>query len=314
MTTKYGLLRRLLKSALLTPLLWLSVSSFAITVVPPGLAPGAQYRLAFYTSQTTVATSNDISYYNGFAAEGANAVPELAALGTQWKALVSVTGTSARDNTGTNRNSSVGVPIYNLAGQRVAANNFGLWIQDGCCYNVSIENPINVSETGAITTRLYVWSGTGNAGQEYGGKVLGTSGSDYRGRTGTAGYADVYWIAADDVHKGSALGLYVLSGVLTVPVVNTAPTANAGAAQSIHAGQTVLLDGRLSTDDNTDPASLGYAWSFFAKPVGSAATMINATTSQPSFVADKPGTYEVNLVVTDEGGLLRNPPGSRSAV
>lgn len=92
---------------------------------------------------------------------------------------------------------------------------------------------------------------------------------------------------------------------VTIQVIapNLAPTANAGPDQSIRAGATVNLNGGGSSDDNTATASLGYAWAFYAKPATSVATLSGASGATPSFVADKPGTYQVNLVVTDGGGL-----------
>jgi Concanavalin A-like lectin/glucanases superfamily/PKD domain len=84
---------------------------------------------------------------------------------------------------------------------------------------------------------------------------------------------------------------------------NTAPTANAGMDQAVRPGETVLLDGRDSFDDNSASAALIYAWSFSSKPAGSSATLIGASTATPSFFVDNPGTYVVQLIVTDEGGL-----------
>ncbi len=77
------------------------------------------------------------------------------------------------------------------------------------------------------------------------------------------------------------------------------PTANAGLSQTIHAGNTVVLNGAGSYDDNTPTAALGYAWNFIDKPVGSNATLVNGDTATPSFVADIPGSYSISLVVTD---------------
>lgn len=85
-----------------------------------------------------------------------------------------------------------------------------------------------------------------------------------------------------------------------VPATNNAPSANAGAAQTVLEGATVTLDGNTSTDPDGDP--LAYQWSLTYKPTGSAvtsATFINATTSKPSFVPDVDGAYEVTLVVSD---------------
>lgn len=93
----------------------------------------------------------------------------------------------------------------------------------------------------------------------------------------------------------------------TVPEPNEAPTAVAGDAQSIRAGDSVLLDGSASFDDNTAPAALDYAWSFFSTPGGSVAALDFANTAFPEFVADVAGTYTLELIVTDEGGLLSIP-------
>lgn len=95
----------------------------------------------------------------------------------------------------------------------------------------------------------------------------------------------------------------------TAPITppNLPPTAVPGLDQPIHVGQTVTLNGSDSFDDNTVAALLQYAWSFESKPVDSAATLVNPATATPSFVADRIGTYIVQLVVTDEGGLSGAP-------
>ncbi len=88
---------------------------------------------------------------------------------------------------------------------------------------------------------------------------------------------------------------------------NQLPTAIAGSDQSIHVGDTVFLDGGDSFDDNTATANLLFAWSFIDRPVGSTASLAGAGTATPSFDADIPGTYRVQLVVTDESGLSSVP-------
>ncbi len=85
------------------------------------------------------------------------------------------------------------------------------------------------------------------------------------------------------------------------------PTAEAGANQSIHAGQTVHLDGSGSFDDTTPTQNLQYAWSFTSVPAGSTATLSDPHAIDPTFVADLPGTYVVRLVVTDADELSSNP-------
>lgn len=84
---------------------------------------------------------------------------------------------------------------------------------------------------------------------------------------------------------------------------NEAPVADAGADQSIRVGDTVLLDGSSSFDDNTSSQDLIYTWSFASLPAGSTATLVSADTATPSFVADIADTYVIDLLVEDEGGL-----------
>lgn len=103
---------------------------------------------------------------------------------------------------------------------------------------------------------------------------------------------------------GSQNGVTVFQSVCSN---NTTPTAVAGDDQSIRAGDTVNLDGSDSLDDNTAQLDLEYAWSFSSVPAGSSATLLGADTVTPSFVADVAGSYTVELVVTDEGGLASDP-------
>jgi len=81
------------------------------------------------------------------------------------------------------------------------------------------------------------------------------------------------------------------------PPANTPPRADAGQDRTVLVGDEVRLDGSGSSDVDGD--SLRYAWSFRSMPAGSAATLIGPQTLTPSFAVDLPGTYVVQLVVTD---------------
>jgi hypothetical protein len=85
--------------------------------------------------------------------------------------------------------------------------------------------------------------------------------------------------------------------VSTAAPVNTPPVADAGPDQAVEAGATVDLDGSGSTDADGD--SLTYSWLLTSVPPGSTASLTGSATSGPSFVADLPGTYAVELVVND---------------
>jgi len=83
---------------------------------------------------------------------------------------------------------------------------------------------------------------------------------------------------------------------------NAPPVADAGPDRSIPPVVTVDLDGTGSMDDQTATTALIHAWTLTA-PAGSSAALSDASSATPSFVADLPGTYTAQLVVTDEGAL-----------
>jgi autotransporter-associated beta strand protein len=196
---------------------------------PAGLLPGDQYRLVFVTSGTWQDPQTpgglDIATVNGRVNTAANAVGSVVAvLGADWKAIASVLNTNANANTLT-RTSDPSYPIYNLAGQRVAAGNSSLWGD-----NVNIENPISVNELGNTVTAR-VWTGTNSdTGQRGGDWFLGDTGGGWRyfGWTNQTGHRD----ATDGTRWASNLGEqwnmsfahYGISGVLTASSTTILPT------------------------------------------------------------------------------------------
>lgn len=91
--------------------------------------------------------------------------------------------------------------------------------------------------------------------------------------------------------------------VITEPG-NTPPVADAGDDQTVLLGDTVQLDGSGSSDVDGDP--LAFHWSLVAAPAGSAAVLSDTAAVNPTFVADLPGDYVVQLVVDD--GQENSPP------
>ncbi|MGH2396794.1 MAG: PKD domain-containing protein, partial [bacterium] len=98
----------------------------------------------------------------------------------------------------------------------------------------------------------------------------------------------------------------VLNAATAEIAFNAASLANAGPDQSVALGATVLLDGSASSDTDGDP--LTYRWVFTAIPADSVAVLASGNTASPSFVTDRPGTYELQLIVND--GKVDSTPDS----
>jgi len=89
-----------------------------------------------------------------------------------------------------------------------------------------------------------------------------------------------------------------VTATFTLKAGNHAPTANAGADQSVKPGELVTLDGSGSTDPDGDP--LTYFW----QQIGGAAVSFTPTLSRTTFTAPvQSGLLTFTLTVTDTGGL-----------
>lgn len=95
------------------------------------------------------------------------------------------------------------------------------------------------------------------------------------------------------------------SNVATVTVgVNAVPTADAGPDANAVTGQPATLDGSGSSDPNAD--MITFSWRFLSTAPGSNLAdtdIVNRTSPAPSFTPDVDGDYELELTVTDPGGL-----------
>ena len=183
----------------------------ALVVVPPGLAPGAQYRLVFVTAGTRDATSTNIDDYNTFVTNQvtgsalANALSG-AGLTTTWKAIGSTSATSAKVNTGTD-GSQPDVPIYLIDGNKVANNNADLW--DGSIQTFINRTQIDTSGTDSV------WTGTNVGGSAQ--SPLGNSGFPPMVTIGSPVQTDASWINMIGLSSSNSYTLYGMSSVLTVP-------------------------------------------------------------------------------------------------
>ncbi|MFL5313327.1 MAG: PKD domain-containing protein, partial [Myxococcales bacterium] len=82
------------------------------------------------------------------------------------------------------------------------------------------------------------------------------------------------------------------------------PTAAAAQPGTFATGNVIRLDGSGSTDPQGRP--LFFEWSFTSLPAGSAATLSDSDKMLPSFVADMPGDYTIQLVVSN--GVVTSAP------
>ena len=93
---------------------------------------------------------------------------------------------------------------------------------------------------------------------------------------------------------------------------DNAPTATAVAdALAVSPGDGVQLQGAADDVDNAAPCSaaqaLTYAWRLVRVPAGSTATLNDASSDWPAFVADVTGSYVAELIVTDSSGMRSAP-------
>jgi PKD domain len=91
---------------------------------------------------------------------------------------------------------------------------------------------------------------------------------------------------------------------VVISTQNSKPIADAGPDQTVPLGSRVFLDGRGSRDADGD--ALTFRWQLLGRPANSNAVLQNASTAQPSFIADRAGNYTVELIVND--GKLDSDP------
>ena len=85
---------------------------------------------------------------------------------------------------------------------------------------------------------------------------------------------------------------------VTITTINARPVANAGPDQLVVLGQSVQLDS--STSHDVDGDQLTFRWSLLSQPSnGAPVTLSDPTVVNPSFVANLPGTYVVQLLVNN---------------
>lgn len=115
--------------------------------------------------------------------------------------------------------------------------------------------------------------------------------------TDLVGHYSIELVVNDGTVDSAAVTTTVTAGSNAKPVANAGWPIQTAPALSIHSSGLVFLDGSKSTDADKDP--LTYKWDFESKPADSTAAFNDATISHPEFIADKPGFYNVTLIVND---------------
>ena len=186
-----------------------------LTLLPPGLEPGDQYRLMFTTSATTDALSPDIDFYDDFVQSLADDAPVVGTWGLDWQAFISVPSQKATDHTETTPEMPIkdpfdfpvdGIPLYRVDGERIVGSyfDFFFWGHD---------NSLDITELGTAPATSFAWTGTLNNGN--GGFPAGYSGGiTTQGRiTAKSGSA----IQAQQFRSTAQAHLYAISELITVP-------------------------------------------------------------------------------------------------
>lgn len=195
-----------------------------LSVTLPALPAGAQYQLAFVTSERTATTSTDIAFYNNIVARNAADNPSLPA--TEWKAWASTPSAQARFNAPTYAD----IPVYNLRGQLIAAGSKEF-------LHPVHRAPIAYDQFGFYTDTDVATGSSYNgyaAGESVLGKFLGHVGLSRSSVDPRSWSNDIYG------YMSWSRAIYGISGVITVPDQGNVPPQVAGITATASTGGAYL--------------------------------------------------------------------------
>ena len=175
-----------------------------------------------------------------------------------------------------------------------------------------------VVRSGATVTLLSVdgqisWQHTSDADISVPASLTGTGELFFGNVNGLAtrldtclNYSEGPWVVsrhANERHTGYAGA--VTSSIVECPT-NAPPTAVVSGDMSVRVGDSIMLSGVESFDDNTPLTSLTFSWSA-VDGLGNPVSLIASTSVTPTLVASELGTYLVSLIVTDAEGAQSTP-------
>jgi hypothetical protein len=215
--TGWWIARQITLFAVLAGLFTAGSAQGALTLIPPGLNPGDQFRLTFVSSIARNATSANIADYYTFITGLAVAagIDDYFGAPITWQAIGSTPTVSA-----ISRLPATSPAIYRIDGALVATSGADLW--DG-----SIANAINLTESGGAipggsTTASRVWTGTTSNGAGHPSFSLGSAVGS-QSLFGNANETDSNWVLLSTAARTQELRVYGYSSVLTVPAATLSP-------------------------------------------------------------------------------------------
>ena len=203
----------------------LAPAAQAAVITAPGDGYGGNYRLVFVTSNPHSPAPTLISEYNTVITGYATGQSELNALGATWRIIGSTQAVNARVNTGTTLEDggATDVPIYNLAGQRIADDNADLWSS-----NIGNSSPGGGGLANALTRQdgttpaNWGWfTGTNADGTTPALHYLGSTSPEPNVNAGDVGQGNDYsfdnWLFSDLGYGSQTKQFLGMSSVIVVP-------------------------------------------------------------------------------------------------
>jgi len=187
--------------------------------------------------------------------------------------------------------------------------NDGTIDSDPATVNITVgavnDPPVAISQTISLNedeAQAVVLSGHDSEGDALAYEIVGQPANGTL--SGTA--PDLIYTPGENYHGADAFSFTVNDGTadsdpamvnITVAAVNDPPVAGAGPDRDVLVFDTVTLNGSGSTDVDGD--NLTYEWAFVSRPAASSAALSYPGIGTAVFLADTPGSYEIQLIVND---------------